>query len=257
MPPTQTVLDRRVDLPPDAPAERRGDPWYEGRLATLDLEATGVDPATARILEVALHLDVPGRAPERLIDTLVDPGPDVVIPPAAAAVHGITRERPRAEAAPPAAEVLPRVQAALHALAVAGTPLVIYNARYDWPLLAAELRRLAPRRRLAACHLIDPLVLDRHCDRLRPGARTLEAACGVYDVLLVGAHRAGTDCAAAVGVARAIGRRYAAVGRLAPEALQGLQTTAHATWRDDVNAYRERVGAARPPVRGAWPGVTG
>jgi DNA polymerase III subunit epsilon len=281
MPPFQTVLDLTDEHEPalaspgiddraapalllapaglvaERPPDRPFLPWYQGPLASFDLETTGVDPTTARILEVALHLDVPGEPVRRLVDTLVDPGPDVAIPEAAAAVHGITRERLRTGSAPPAAEVLPAVHAALCDLDRTGTPVVIYNACYDWPLLAVELRRLDPPLDLADCHLIDPLVLDRHCDRYRTGKRTLEAACGVYDVVLEDAHQAGADCTASVAVARAIGRRYPEVGTLALDALQRVQVAAHAVWRDDLNAYLQRVGANRPPVQGTWPGPRG
>jgi DNA polymerase III subunit epsilon len=248
-----TLLLTSTDLLAERPPSRPFLPWHDGPLASFDLETTGVDPATARILEVALHLDVPGEPVRRLVDTLVDPGPDVAIPPGAAAVHGITRDRLRREGAPPATEVLPRLHAALCELGRAGTPVVIYNACYDWPLLATELRRLDPPLALSDCHLIDPLLLDRHCDRYRKGKRTLEAACDVYEVVLADAHQAGADCTAAVAVARAIGRRFPEVGGLALDDLRRLQVEAHAVWRNELNAYLQRVGADRPPVRGAWP----
>jgi DNA polymerase III subunit epsilon len=230
--------------------------WCEGPLASFDLETTGVDPSRARILEVALHLDVPGREVERLVDTLVDPGPEVVIPAAATAVHGITRERLVADDAPDTATVVRRLRRALAGLAADGVPVVIYNACYDWPLLAAELRRVGPAPTLPSCHLIDPLVLDRHCDRYRQGKRTLTAACAVYGVTLDAAHRAGADCAASVAVARAIGRRYPEVGSLSPAALQTLQVAAHETWRTSFNTFLAETGADRPALRGGWPART-
>jgi DNA polymerase III subunit epsilon len=251
MPATQTVLDL---WEPAAPGPVGPSAWYEGPLASFDLETTGVDPARARILEVALHLDVPGRGVERLVDTLVDPGPEVTIPALATAVHGITRERLVASDAPGSATIVRRLRRILAGLAADGIPVVIYNACYDWPLLAAELRRLGPGLPLPACHLVDPLVLDRHCDRYRDGKRTLTAACGVYGVTLEAAHQAGADCAAAVAVARAIGRRYPEVGSLAPAALHGLQVAAHEAWRTSFNTFLVESGADRPPVRGGWPG---
>jgi DNA polymerase III subunit epsilon len=250
MPATQTVLD--LDL--DAGSPTVGSTWVDGPLAAFDLETTGVDPHTARILEVALYLDVPGEPIRRLIDTLVDPGPEVVVPAGAAEVHGITRDRLTSERAPAAAEVLPAVHEQLLALAAAGTPVVIYNACYDWPLVTAELRRLRPALALERCQLIDPLVLDRHCDRYRTGRRTLGAACRVYGVTLGDAHRAGADCTAAVAVARAIGRRYPQVGALSGADLQLLQVQAHRTWRASIDAHLLRLGAARPTAVSRWPG---
>jgi DNA polymerase III subunit epsilon len=247
---TQTVLDLWEAV---GPAAEHPPPWHEGPLATFDLETTGVDPARARILEVALHLDLPAAAARPLVDTLVDPGPEVAIPAAATAVHGISRRRLEAARAPDTATVVRRLCRTLAGLAADGIPVVIYNACYDWPLLAAELRRLDPRMRLPACHLVDPLVLDRYCDRYREGKRTLAAACAVYGVALDGAHRAGADCIASVAVARAIGRRYPQVGSLSPLGLHGLQVAAFEAWRTSVNAHLLATGADRPPIRAGWP----
>jgi DNA polymerase III subunit epsilon len=251
MPATPTVLDR-WELAGPAPVPPAV--WHEGPLASFDLETTGVDPVRDRIVEVALHLDVPGAPTRTLVDTLVDPGPDVTIPAAATAVHGLTRQRLRAARAPDTASVLRRLCRALATLAGDGVPVVIYNASFDWPLLAVELRRLDPALRPPTCHLIDPLVLDRHCDRSRAGKRTLSATCEVYGVPLAGAHRAGADGDASVAVARAIGRRYPEVGALSPAALHGLQVAAFETWRTSFNASLAELGAERTPVPAGWPG---
>lgn len=231
-------------------------PWPDQPLAALDLETTGPDPATDRIVELALLLDRPGQPVEPLVDTLVDPGADVVIPDGAAQVHGITRERLIAEVAPPAAQVLPEAHRTLTRLAADGIGLVIFNATFDWPLLAADLARLDPPLALPPCRLIDPLVIDRHVDRYRKGKRTLTAACGVYGIVLDDAHRAGADALASLGVARAVGRHSLEVAGLDLDAMQDLQRTAHAAWRDSFNAYLARISADRPPVTGDWPGVT-
>ena len=243
--------------PPEDASEGAGAPaWYDGPFAAFDLETTGIDPATARIVELALIVDDGDGRPRDLYAGLVDPGPEVEIPPGAAAVHGITRERLEAEAAPPAAEVLPEVQVHLAAIADRGWPVVIYNATYDWPLLAAELARLDPPLPLPDCHLIDPLVLDRSVDRYRKGKRTLETACQVYGVTLEDAHSARADAVASLRVARELIARFPE--QLRSEdlgALQRLQVEAHGVWRDSFNAYLQRIGADRDPVTGSWPGL--
>ena len=232
-------------------------PWPDGPLASLDLETTGRDPASDRVLELALLLERPGHPVEPLVDTLIDPGPEVVISPDASAVHGITRERLIAEAAPPAAQVLAEVRDTLARLADDGIGVVIFNATFDWPLLAADLARLDPPQTLPDCRLIDPLVLDRHVDRYRKGKRTLEAACGHYGIVLDDAHRAGADALASLGVARAVGRVSPPVAGLDLDALQTLQVGAYATWRDSFNDYLRRIDADRGPVTGDWPGTAG
>ncbi len=228
--------------------------WCDAPLASLDLETTGRDPASDRILAIALFRQQDAGTPTPIVDTLVDPGSDVAIPPEAAAVHGITRERLTAEDAPPLDAVLLEVHAALCDLAADGIAVVIYNAPFDWPFLAAELARLDPPRHLPACALVDPLVLDRHVDRYRKGKRTLEAAAEHYGVALDDAHEASADALASLGVARAIGHTYPDIGGLSPQELHALQVQAHNVWKDSFNAYLRRLDADRDPVTGTWPG---
>jgi len=240
------------------PAERApvaAAPWCDAPLASLDLETTGRDPASDRILAIALfRQDDDGPTPTPIVDTLVDPGPDVEIPEEAAAVHGITRERLITEEAPPLGSVLLDVHAALCDLAEEGVAVVIYNAPFDWPFLAAELARLDPPRELPDSALVDPLVLDRHVDRYRKGKRTLEAAAEHYGVALDDAHEAAADALASLGVARAIGRTYPDIGGRSAHELHGIQVQAHGVWKDSFNAYLRRIGADRQPVTGTWPG---
>lgn len=274
MPPLATDNARPVELPWEegpllhrepatSPGQRtRSEPpsppepdaaWHDAPLASLDLETTGRDPATDRILAVALFRQEAGRSPTPIVDTLVDPGAEVAIPDEAAAVHGITRGRLIAEDAPPLEQVLDEVHAALCDLAADGVAVVIYNAPFDWPFLAAELARLDPPRELPDCALVDPLVLDRHVDRYRKGKRTLEAAAEHYGVVLDDAHEAAADALASLGVARAIGRTYPDIGGLPPRELHAVQVQAHGVWKDSFNAYLRRIDADRDPVTGTWP----
>jgi DNA polymerase III subunit epsilon len=244
----QTPSEPQSPSQPDATAA-----WHDAPLASLDLETTGRDPASDRILAIALFRQDPGQSPTPIVDTLVDPGAEVAIPDEAAAVHGITRERLTAEDAPPLDVVLLEVHAALCDLAADGIAVVIYNAPFDWPFLAAELARLDPPLQLPDCALVDPLVLDRHVDRYRKGKRTLEAAAEHYGVVLDDAHEAAADALASLGVARAIGRTYPDIGGLSPQELHEVQVQAHGVWKDSFNAYLRRIGADREPVTGSWP----
>ena len=97
----------------------------------LDLETTGTDPETDRIVSIAI-LDEEGTP---LLEALVDPGRP--IPAEATAVHGITDADVADEAHFLA--LGPDVQALL----IDGDPIVAgYNSRrFDVPLVDAELRR--------------------------------------------------------------------------------------------------------------------
>lgn len=228
--------------------------WHTGPLAVLDLEATGDDPATARIVEVALYVvDQHGNA-DPIVDTLVNPG--VPMPADAAAVTGITTTDLEARGANPAT-ILGQTVGALAKLAREGVPIVIYNATYDWPLLAAELARagLPILPNVPPAVIVDPLVLDRHVDRYRKGKRTLAATAKHYGVRLDSTHRATADAMVAVEVARALAARYPTVRGIDGPDLVALQVAAHRTWRDSFNAYLRRTGADGELVSGEWPGI--
>ena len=103
----------------------------------FDLETTGVDPHSGRIVSAALVPFVGGdEGPART--WLVDPG--VEIPEAAQRVHGISTERARADGEPTAV-ALPQIMDAVRALSASGTTLVGHNIVYDLTVLAAEAVR--------------------------------------------------------------------------------------------------------------------
>ena len=76
--------------------------WHNGRLAAFDIESTGVNPQSDRIVTATVSV-VGGGLPAESTSWLADPG--VEIPEGAARVHGITTEQARAEGRP-AAEVV-------------------------------------------------------------------------------------------------------------------------------------------------------
>lgn len=225
--------------------------WHEGPLAVLDLEATGVDTREARIIEVALFRFETDGSSVPLVDRLIDPG--VTLPAKVTDLTGIRPEDLATRGGDPA-EVLAATCSAIGDLVDDGVPIVIYNATYDWPLLAAELARygvgaLPP---VPPAILIDPLVLDRHLDRYRRGKRTLTTVAAHYAVQLDGAHRAAADAAATVAVARRIADRYTQVHLDGPGII-ALQVEAHDRWRASLNEYLVKVGSSRSPVTGEWP----
>lgn len=179
-------------------------PWH-AELAVFDLETTGIDVETSRIVTAHVGvLDAAGRVVEQW-KWMADPG--VEIPEGAAAIHGVTTEIARASGRP-ARQVVGEIVATLDVLLVSGLPLVIYNAPYDLSLLNREARRHRVRPLSDPRPVIDPLVLDKAVDRYRPGKRTLTRACEVYGVELLDAHDASADAIAAGRVAQELARRY-------------------------------------------------
>jgi DNA polymerase III subunit epsilon len=181
-------------------------PWFD-QLGVFDLETTGIDVETSRIVSAHVGvIDADGAVVER-VDWLADPG--IEIPLQASAVHGITTERARGEGRP-AREVIAEIIAALQSIFDRGMALTVYNAPYDLTLLNREAIRHGHEPLSAPAPIIDPLILDRAVDRYRKGKRTLEAAALVYGVNLTDAHDAGADAIAAGRVAQAMARLYAA-----------------------------------------------
>ncbi|MGV8877073.1 MAG: exonuclease domain-containing protein [Rhodoglobus sp.] len=177
-----------------------------GTLATFDLETTGVDVETSRIVSACIAIvDADGVVVSRW-DWLADPG--VEIPAGASAIHGISTERARSQGRE-AAIVVAEITQALSVTCALKIPLVVYNAPYDLSLLDRECRRynIAP---LAQPYIvIDPLVIDKAVDRYRRGKRTLEVTSGLYGVALDDAHDAGSDAIAAARVAQALLTKFA------------------------------------------------
>lgn len=178
--------------------------WHD-TLGVFDLETTGIDVETSRIVSAHVGvIDCEGD-PVETRSWLADPG--IEIPLQATAVHGITTERARAEGRP-AFEVISEIITELKLLVARGIPLTIFNAPYDLTVLNREALRHGIDPLPTPNPVIDPLILDKAMDRWRKGKRTLAAAALVYGVILDDAHNAAADAVAAGRVAQAIARRY-------------------------------------------------
>lgn len=183
--------------------------WHARRLAAFDIETTGVDPESDRIVTAAISLVGDGR-PTESHAWLVDPG--VEIPAGATAVHGISTEQARAAGQDPA-HAVDAITALLAAQLQAGVPVVAFNARFDLTTLDREARRHGVRPLVervggaAGMLVVDPFVLDKHYDRFRRGKRTLGAVCEHYRIPLTAAHAADADALAAARVAYRLATR--------------------------------------------------
>lgn len=178
--------------------------WHDERMGAFDLETTGTDVDEARIVTACVVFVGGGR------DTnsrcwVADPG--IPVPEEAAEIHGYTTERVQAEGRP-AREVIAGILGALDARPD-GSPIIAYNARFDFTILDREARRheLVPlSERDKPLLIVDPLVIDKHIHKFRRGSRKLEAACEHYGVTLDNAHEAAPDALAAARLAWRIGQ---------------------------------------------------
>jgi DNA polymerase-3 subunit epsilon len=186
-------------------------------------------------------------------DWLADPG--IEIPAGAAAIHGISTERARADGAP-APRVVAEVVEALCALFDAGIPVVAYNAPFDFSLLKNEAVRHGVAPIHAPSPVIDPLVVDKTYDRYRRGKRTLSVVAAHYAVSLDAAHEACADAVAAGRVALALAEKF---GPWMPPTLDELHTRQISWARAQAASLTEyfikvgRLDATDAPLDGAWP----
>lgn len=222
-----------------------------GRLGVFDLETTGVNVDTSRIVSACIAvLDPDGTVVARW-DWLANPG--VEIPEGAAAVHGITTERARAEGRP-AEAVIAEITQSLRMLFALGMPVVVYNAPYDLSLLDRECRRygLAPIEH--HCPVIDPLVMDKKVDRFRKGKRTLGVTADRYGVSLDDAHDAGADAIAAGRVAQSLVRAYPEELDVPVGDLHDRQVAWYAEQAGSFQDYKRRtIGDDTFVADTAWP----
>lgn len=221
-------------------------------VGVFDLETTGVDVTTDRIVTAHVGLLDAGGSVIRARDWFADPG--VAIPEGATAIHGITTERARADGRP-AAEVVAEVGEALRALLDAGIPIVAYNAPYDFSLLKYESLRHGIDPIIDPSPVIDPLVVDKAYDRWRRGKRTLSVVAAHYAVRLDGAHEASADAVAAGRVAQALAERFAA---WLPPTVSELHTRQIGWARAQAASltdYFIQIGRLDPEERldGSWP----
>ena len=228
--------------------------WHQGRLAAFDLETTGVDPETDRIVTAAVNL-VGGGEPTQAWDWLVDPG--VEIPAGATAVHGITTEQARADGAP-VAEAVEEIAALLADQVRREIPVVAFNARFDLTVLDREARRHGVRPLVDrvggydALLVVDPYVIDKQYDRFRKGKRTLGAVCAHYRVPLEEAHAANADALAAARVAWRLGQVSAELRALPLRELHVHQVAWAAEQATSFEEYLRRNGRLERIER-SWP----
>ena len=223
--------------------------WFDN-LGVFDLETTGIDVETSRIVSAYVGvIDSSGAVIEEH-SWLADPG--VEIPAQASAVHGITTERARAEGRP-AAQVVAEIVAQLEQLVARGLAITIYNAPYDLSLLHHEAVRHGVTPLHEPVPIIDPLVLDRAVDKYRKGKRTLEAAALVYGVPLTDAHDAGADAVAAGRIAQALAGKYGAQLAIDGAALHALQVGWCAEQSASFQDYMRRTKDPMFETSGAWP----
>ena len=168
-------------------------------LALIDLETTGVNVASDRIVEIAIVKMMPDgtrQVKRKLIN------PEILIPKGASDIHGITNEM--VKDAPTFKQAANEIK-----MFMAGCDIAGYNSnRFDVPLLVEEFLRAG-----LDIELNDRMLLDVQRVFHMMEQRTLSAAYKFYcDKILEGAHSAEVDVTATLEVLEAQVLRYPQIG---------------------------------------------
>jgi DNA polymerase-3 subunit epsilon len=168
-------------------------------LASIDLETTGVNLGTDRIVEIAI-VKVLTDGTRSIKRKLINP--EMPIPKTSSDVHGITDEM--VKGAPTFKQVANELKQVLDGCDIAG-----YNSnRFDIPLLMEEFLRVQVEFDMKGRKLVDVQKIFHQMEQ-----RTLSAAYKFYcNKNLEGAHSAEADAAATFEILEAQTERYPALG---------------------------------------------
>ncbi|MBV6697488.1 3'-5' exonuclease [Kitasatospora aureofaciens] len=228
--------------------------WWTREWLAVDLETTGLDPQTDRIVTAAAVWCVRG-VPFETRTWLADAGKQT-IPAEATKIHGVTTRHAH-QYGQPAGLVAHTVAELLPLAADDGLPIVVANAPYDLTMLSCELARASYRWRQIRTRMpllvLDPLLLDWKLDPFRDGRRRLEDLCRYYEVEHDGPHRADADAAAAAAVAYQIVSRFPQLQAMTLAEVHEAQVGWAVERAAARQAYKRRNGDPTAVVDGHWP----
>lgn len=227
--------------------------WAQGRLAGYDLETDGRDPQDARIITATI-LSVGGgqeRSDRKWLLQTERP-----IDPGATAIHGISTDYANQHGAE-REQAIEEIATLLETLFIAKTPVIAFNAVYDFTVLDRECRRvdippLSDRLGRVPSPVIDPMVIDKQMN-YRKGSRTLGATCEFYKVKLDQAHDATADALAAARLAYKLAMAYPQIGTADLFELHRWQTEWRVTQQAGLEENHRQRGILNGDYDGSWP----
>jgi DNA polymerase-3 subunit epsilon len=222
--------------------------WSMHPRAAFDLETTGKDPRTARIVTASIVIVDESGAVADTHEWLADPGME--IPEEAAAIHGVSTAHAR-ENGQPGDVVTAEVGAVLATLFENNIPVIAFNASYDFTVLANEARRHGLAQ-ITPAPVIDPFICNKHVDKFRRGSRTLVALCEEYGIDLKDAHTSAADAEATLRLADALAAKYSTL-RLDLAELHNAQVGWAREQAADFQSYLRRAKDPAAVVEGDWP----
>jgi DNA polymerase-3 subunit epsilon len=221
----------------------------------FDLETTGV--SSFRDVPVSYgfvqHVREASGSETRIEGGYVNPG--VPIPAGASAVHGITNDM--VANAPLLRDAVETIAERLSTLWKSGGVVVGMNAGYDLTMVDSICRRLeiaTLEQRGEVGAVMDILVLDRHFDKWRKGARKLTDLCLHYGVTLKSAHSAADDAEASLLVFEVMLARFPEIEQIPVAEINLTLRAWYQEWLSSFSLYLEKKGEA--PIeagRYEWP----
>jgi DNA polymerase-3 subunit epsilon len=222
--------------------------WAES-IGVFDTETTGVEVTSARIVTATVALlDAQGNVVERNDWVL---NPEIDIPAAASAVHGISTEV--AQRTGMKSDIgVSQIIDALRDLFDRGFAVTAFNAPYDFSVLKYEALRNNLVSLDAPRPVLDPLVIDRKLDRYRRGKRTLTATLEHFGVPIAQAHDAGEDAIATGRLMQKMASQFE--GQL-PNEIESLHDAQISWAKEQAESFQEWMRRKDPSfvADGAWP----
>ncbi|MEE2644345.1 MAG: 3'-5' exonuclease [Myxococcota bacterium] len=164
--------------------------WSEALILSFDLETTGPEPRSDRIVQFGAAYFDRGRY-QRRHELLINP--EIPIPKEASKVHFVTDDR--VQGAPRLEDFIPKWDQHLNGLPVYGgrAPLICgYNIlSFDIPLLRAQLKRIGAADQLGNRPLLDLFVFARWF--WRSSSNKLTDLCERFQIQITDAHQASAD----------------------------------------------------------------
>lgn len=160
-------------------------PWYEQKFLAIDVETTGLDAASNRVIELAI---VPFNMGDDVKPFCQLFSVGMSLSPEITTITGITDAMLKNK--PPIAEHADECLKLMHKADF----MVAYNAKFDRPFLESEMARM--NKVLPEIPWLDPFIFICELDRYRRGKKLSDAAKR-WGVNLENAHRAMADAQAA------------------------------------------------------------
>lgn len=165
-------------------------------IAGFDLETTGLDGTRDHIVQYSFQIF---NGSERILNQTSLVNPEVEI--TASEIHGIYTED--LIDAPLELASLQSIDSLFRNCYMNSIPVVVMNAKFDITFYRSALLSHYGILPQASYVLIDPMVIDKHFDKYRPGKRNLETLASVYVIPHgEGFHDAGYDVEISISIAR-------------------------------------------------------